>query len=115
MMGRKLRWRDYRTGNGARPLVDFMDRLDRHEAAAVLAGMNQVARLGLEAARHLRGEIYEVRVDAGPRSFRLLFVQETKFILLSLNAIVKKTQRTPPAEIALALARLKDWRIRGRA
>jgi phage-related protein len=111
---RRFRWRDYRTAGGAQPVADFIRRLDREEAAVVLAGMNHVARFGLEAARHLKGEIYEVRVDAAYRSFRLLFAQETKFILLSLNGIVKKTQKTPPNEIVIALARLEDWRKRGR-
>ena len=110
----RFRWRDYRSAPGARPVADFIDHLGDEEAAAVLAAMKHVARLGLRCARHLRGEIWEVRVDAAQRSFRLLFAQETKFILLSLSGFVKKTQRTPTTEIALALARLKDWRSRRR-
>lgn len=111
---RRFRWRDYRTAAGGRPVVEFIDSLDDEEAAAVLASMGDVARTGLSSARHLRGEIYEVRVTTDRRSFRLLFAQETKFILLSLSGFVKKTQKTPVAEITVALARLKDWRTRGR-
>ena len=75
--------------------------------------MREVSTLGLEAARHLRGEVYEVRADAGRRAFRLLFAQETKFILLALSAYAKTTQKTPARELELAETRLRDWRKRG--
>lgn len=35
-------------------------------------------------------------------------------ILLALSAFVKKTRRTPPAEIDLAASRLTDWRARAK-
>jgi putative component of toxin-antitoxin plasmid stabilization module len=63
----------------------FIEKLTDEEAAAVVAGMREVALHGLERARHVRGEIYEVRIDADRRSFRILFAQETRFILLSLS------------------------------
>src|SRR5687767_8975838 len=110
----RLRWRDYRTGVGSRPLKMFMDCLTDDEAASVVAAMKEVAELGLPCARHLRGEIYEVRADAGQRSFRVLFAQETKFILLSLAGFQKKTQKTPIRELELAERRLQDWRARAR-
>ena len=111
---RRLRWRDYRTSGGARPVKAFIDRLTDEEAAAVAAGMKEVADFGLERARHLRGEIYEVRVTADRRIFRVLFAQETRFILLSLSGFPKGTNKTPPAELDLAETRLTDWRKRGR-
>jgi phage-related protein len=51
------------------------------------------------------------------RSFRILFAAEGRFgqVLLSLSAFEKPTQKTPPAEIALAESRLGSWRHRGRA
>lgn len=113
-MERRLRWRDYRTAAGARPVKAFLARLTDEQAAAVVAVMKRVARNGLAAARHLRGEIYEVRAEADGQAFRILFAQETRFILLSLSGFEKKRQKTPPEEIDLAEARLADWRRRGR-
>jgi phage-related protein len=112
-MQRRFRWRDYRTQSGARPVAAFIDTLTDDDAAIVLDGIKRVAVTGLLAARHLRGEIYEVRADSDRHAFRLLFAQETKFILLSLSVFAKKTRKTPPEEIARAEARLKDWRSRG--
>jgi phage-related protein len=109
------RWRDYRTAAGARPVKAFLDELTDDELAAIIAGMKDVARRGLPAAKHLRGDLYEVRADAATRSFRLLFAVEGRFnqVLLSLSAFAKKTQRTPQHELELAEARLREWQARG--
>jgi len=110
-------WRDYRTAGGARPVKAFLDDLTDEEVAAVVAGMKEIVQRGLAAARHLRGDIYEVRADASNRSFRVLFSTEGRYsqILLSLSAFEKRTQKAPSRELELAENRLKDWRERGRA
>ena len=81
----------------------------------MVAAMKEVAENGLASARHLRGDIYEVRADADRRSFRVLFAQETKFILLSLSGFPKSTQKTPRRELEVAEGRLRDWRQRAKA
>jgi phage-related protein len=108
------RWRDYRTPAGRSPVKDFIDGLTDNDAAAVLAGMSEVRDKGLMAARHLDGDIWEVRVDGYRVVYRVLFAEEgTKGrILLALEAFSKKTQKTPPATITLAKRRLQDWRRR---
>ena len=109
-------WRDYRTPAGVRPVKDFLDKLTDEEVATIAAGMRDVRERGTLAARHLRGEIYEVRADAMTRSFRLLFSCEGRYshVLLSLSAFEKRTQKAPAREIALAERRLRDWRERAK-
>lgn len=70
---------------------------------------------GLAVARHLRGEIYEVRADGDRQSFRILFAPEGLHsqVLLSLEGFSKKTQKTPREKIVRAERRLADWRRRG--
>lgn len=111
----RRQWRDYRTPSGGRPVKAFIDGLTDDEAAAIVAGMKDVAERGLAAAKHLRGDIYEVRADAATRSFRVLFATEGRYsqIMLSLSAFEKRTQKTPPRELELAESRLRDWRARG--
>jgi phage-related protein len=111
----KRRWRDYRTATGRRPIKAFIDGLSDVDAAAVVAAMKDVRETGLVAARHLRGEIYEVRADGDRQTFRILFAPEGQRsqILLALDGFSKKTQKTPPAKIQLAEKRLADWRRRG--
>jgi phage-related protein len=109
-------WRDFRSPGGARPVKDFIDKLADEEATSIFAAMDDVADRGLVAARHLRGDIYEVRADASLRSFRVLFAAEGRFgqVLLSLSAFEKRTQKAPRDEIELALRRLASWRSRAR-
>lgn len=111
----KRRWRDYRTAAGRSPVEEFIDGLGDRDAAAVLAGMMDVRDRGLKAARHLDGDVWEVRVDGDRVIYRILFAQEGTRgqILLTLEAFNKKTQKTPRATIDLARRRLADWRRRG--
>jgi phage-related protein len=93
----------------------FLDELTDEEAAAVIAGMKDITERGLAAAKHLRGDIYEVRADAATRTFRVLFSTEGRYsqVLLSLSAFEKRTQKTPPRELDLAEGRLREVRARG--
>lgn len=112
---RRSRWRDYRTASGRRPVKEFLDRLSDDDAAAVLDAMREVRDEGLTAARHLEGEIWEVRVDGLRAIYRILFAPRGAKgqILLSLEAFKKKTRRTPRGRIELAKRRLRDWERRG--
>jgi phage-related protein len=109
------RWRDYQTASGRRPIKEFLAGLDDDDLASVVAAMKEVRQRGLEAARHLDGEIYEVRADGRGVIYRILFAPEGKHkqVFLSLEAIKKKTQKTPSNAIVLARRRLRDWRTRG--
>lgn len=78
--------------------------------------MKDVQVNGRTVARHLRGDIYEVRADGERVAYRMLFAEEGTRgrVLLALSAFRKKSQKTPRAEIELAEHRLADWRRRGR-
>lgn len=110
----KRRWRDYQTSAGRRPVKEYIQELTDDDAEEVIAAMKDVALHGLQVARHLRREIYEVRADGPGGSYRVLFAEEGRRgrILLSLVAFAKKTQKTPPGEIETAERRLRDWRRR---
>jgi phage-related protein len=111
----RRRWLDYRTASGRSPVEEFIDGLSDSDAAAVLAGMEEVRDRGLRAARHLEGDIWEVRVDGDRVIYRILFAEEGSRgqVLLVLEEFNKKTQKTPPSAIKLAVRRLADWRRRG--
>jgi phage-related protein len=110
----RRQWRFYETINGKKPVKTFLDDLPAAEAAKIVATMKDVAERGLKASRHLREDIWEVRVDGENRIYRVLFSAEGRFqhVLLALEALTKKTQKTPPGTIRLAEQRLLDWRSR---
>jgi phage-related protein len=109
------RWRDYQTGSGRRPVKEFLGGLGDEDLASVVAAMKDVRHRGLEAARHLDGDIYEVRAGGKGVIYRVLFAPEGRYkqVFLSLEAFKKKTQKTPPGAISLAKRRLRDWQARG--
>lgn len=114
---RRRRWRDYSTASGRRPVKEFIASLSDAEAADIIAAMKEVARDGLSAARHLEGDIYEVRADSGRQTFRILFAKEGRRgqVLLALEGFSKKQQKTPRRSLELASRRLSDWRHRPEA
>jgi len=112
---RARRWRHYETVSGRRPVREFLRALDDKDAASVATAMEEVQKYGLRFARHLQGEIYEVRADGSRVIYRLLFAPQGAHgqILLTLAIFKKKTQKTPPQTIRLAQRRLKEWEQRG--
>jgi phage-related protein len=113
---RRRRWRHYETAAGNRPVLDFIRKAPEEDKAAILAAMKEVRQSGVQVARRLSGEIFEVRADGERVIYRVLFAREGSHsqVLLSLVAFNKKTQKTPPDEIRLAQRRLRDWRSRRR-
>jgi phage-related protein len=111
----RRQWRDYRTAAGGRPVKKFLMDLTDDERAAVVAAMKEVEREGLRAAKHLRGDIYEVKADTADKFFRVLFAAEGRYnhVLLSLDGFAKKDRKTPQNKLDLADRRLRDWRRRG--
>ena len=112
----RRRWRYYATGRGRHPVREFLDALPSDDRATVLGALRIVRQVGLHAARHVEGDVYEVRVAIPDRIIRVLFAQEGRRgqVLLALSGFVKKTRKTPREEVAIALARLRDWRARAR-
>jgi phage-related protein len=109
----RWRWRTYRTASGADPIREFLSERTPDERRAILAAMEEVRQEGLRAARHLRGDIYEVRVMTARSSLRVLFAQEARPVMLALVAYQKTTQKAPSKIVELAERRLRDWRSRG--
>ena len=73
MSEQRRRWRDYRTAAGGRPVLEFIDGWSDDDAAAVVAAMKEVSAKGLNAAQHLRGDIWEVKADGDRQTFRIVF------------------------------------------
>lgn len=107
-------WRDYATPSGNRPVKEFLKGLPADERAAVYAAMKEVREEGLGAAKHLDGDIWEVKADTADKFFRILFAPEGRYgqVLLALEGFAKKTRKTPPQTLKLAKKRLSDWRRR---
>ena len=58
--------------------------------------------------RHLLDKLWEIRGKGKPGIARALYVAVVGRRVVILRVFVKKTQKTPPGEIALALSRIKE-------
>jgi phage-related protein len=109
---RKLLATFYRSASGDEPVRDWLKALNKQERQSIgedIAYVQYKWPIGKPRVDHLRGPIWEVRSTIGNRIARVLFaVDQTEMILL--HAFIKKTQQTDPADIELALKRIKDWK-----
>jgi len=60
--------------------------------------------------RHVRGQIWEIRLKGKAGIARALYATATEQRVVILRAFVKKTEKTPAGEIELALKRAKELR-----
>jgi phage-related protein len=96
---------------GIEPVRDWLrdlDRDDRREIGADILAVQQGWPLGLPLCRSLVHGLWEVRsslVDG--RIARVVFAFDDGTMVL-LNGFIKKSRKTPPAEIDLALKRLME-------
>jgi phage-related protein len=58
--------------------------------------------------RHVRGALWEIRLKGKTGIARALYVTAKEQRIVILRAFVKKTEKTPPSEIDLALQRAKE-------
>lgn len=109
---RKLLATFYRSASGDEPVRDWLKALNKQERQSIgedIAYVQYKWPIGKPRVDHLRGPIWEVRSTIGNRIARVLFaVEQVEMILL--HAFIKKTQQTDPADIELALKRMKDWK-----
>ncbi|MBO4679129.1 MAG: type II toxin-antitoxin system RelE/ParE family toxin [Lachnospiraceae bacterium] len=108
----------YRTASGECDIEDFLDdlrkrarsnkdaRIQHKQVSQYIQFLEDYGtRLGENVTKHLEEDIWELR----PGNNRVLFFyfKEDTFVLL--HHFRKKTQKTPPREIARAKSERDDW------
>lgn len=101
--------------------VDILNETVAAEIAALPADMQarflriaeRIADLGLERVgephvKHIQGKLWEMRMTGRDGIARALYVTATGRRVVVVRAFVKKTQKTPRAEIEIALKRAEE-------
>lgn len=106
----------YETPSGKRPIEKFLSRLDRQTRIKVKLSFDALAERGNTLrpplTKLVRDGIYELRIQVGNNHTRILyFFYSDKRIVLT-NGFTKKTNRTPPKELTLALKYKADYEKR---
>jgi phage-related protein len=84
---------------------DVRARLERIAAIMVEHGFDH---LSPKLVRHLRGELWEFRLTGKEGIARALYVTRRGQRVVIVRVFTKRTQKTPPREIRLAMERAKE-------
>jgi phage-related protein len=107
---KRLPARFYRSNGGREPVREWLRNLDAKDRKILGEDIKDVEfswPIGMPLVRPLGRELWEVRstLPRG-RTARVLFCVETECMVL-LHAFIKKTRKTPQADLDLALKRKK--------
>lgn len=92
---------------------DELRALPRDMQARFLRIVSVIESRGLEQVhepyvKHLQGKLWEMRLTGRDGISRALYVAASGQRVVVVRVFIKKTQKTPPREIQLALERAKD-------
>ena len=100
-------------------MKEFLDDLNAKQAQKVLWVLRAVRELPQVPQQYFKklegtADLWEVRAEFGGDAFRLLGFWDAGRLVILTNGFVKKTQKTPEREIALAEQRKRDYLNRRR-
>ena len=104
----------YRTGAGNCPVEEFLDDLSDQDAQKVAWVLRLIERVDMVPVQYLKklvgtDDLWEVRVQTGGKSYRLLGFFDGRVLLVLTSGFSKKQQKTPRREIDLAHQRRTDY------
>ena len=107
----------YDLPDGSKPVKDFMDTLDAKMFVKVVRTIDMLKQVGpsmrLPYSEHLDDGIFEIRVKQGTNITRVLYFFFVGKKIILTNGFVKKTQKTPKNELALAKKYRDEYKSRG--
>jgi phage-related protein len=101
----------YTSANGQKPVEDFLEHHlpIKTKTFRILSNIKEYGLIS--AVPHLKKLIgtplWEIRI-LGKDSARILYFIQSKDTIVLLHGFIKKTQKTPPQEITIALKRYQD-------
>ena len=108
----------YRAADGVEPVRVFIEALDPRRRALLLHQLERLnglsdeyPHLAFPHSSQVDGELRELRCHAGREHFRILYRRSGQLLVL-LHAFRKTVPKTPVGEVAIAVARFEDFRIR---
>jgi len=107
----------YRSRTGRSPVKDFIDSLDPRSKARVARTLDLLeefgTELGMPYARHIEGQLWELRARHGRNRYRIIYFLATGRMFVLLHGFTKKGGPVPRSDIEIA-ARRRDSYLSGR-
>jgi phage-related protein len=111
-ISKKLEVFFYKTEIGSEPVREWLKGLIKADKKAIGEDIKTVQfgwPLGMPLVRYLGHGLWEVRTKlSGKRIARILFFMDENALIL-VNGFIKKTQKTPKAELELAQKRKRCY------
>ena len=107
---KRIQVRFYRAGSGKEPVRHWLLTLSREDRLTIGTDIKTVEfgwPVGLPVCRSLGDGLWEVRSSLSNRIARVLFCIEADTMWL-LHGFIKKQQKTPGREMALARRRMRE-------
>ena len=101
----------FRTTGSSEPVRDWLKGLqqqDRKEVGLDLMRAQWRWPVGMPLCKPLGQGLWEVRTNLSSSRISRVFIGMNEGFLVALHAFIKKTQRTPDSELAIARKRLKE-------
>lgn len=101
----------YRSSAGAEPVRDWlkaMAREDRLEIGADLQRLQYRWPVGMPLCRALKDGLWEVRTSLSSRKIARVLICFHDGVAVALHGFIKKTQKTPDEDLAIARKRKKE-------
>ena len=104
----------YRTASGKCPVGDHLDTISDAQAKKVAWVLKLIREIDQVPSKYFKklvntNDIWEVRIDIGKDTFRLLDFFCGNDLIILTNSFQKKSQKTPNMEIQLAEKRKKEY------
>jgi phage-related protein len=102
----------WRSEQGNEPVREWLRKMDAETRKAIGDDVRYIQEKWTEGVgkRYVDGfgdGLYEVRTKQHNKEYRVLFCMEDDAMVL-LHGLIKKTKKTPPADVALARRRQKE-------
>jgi phage-related protein len=101
----------YRSGSGKEPVREWLKALDPLDRAAVGQDLMRAQwrwPVGMPLCRAMGQGLWEIRTELPSHRIARVLICLEDGVLVALHAFVKKTQKTPDDELALARRRHKE-------
>jgi len=103
--------RFYRSGAGREPVLDWLRGLDKEDRRIIGLDLMRVQfgwPIGMPLVRSLKDGLWEVRSSLPSQRVARLIICFHDQMLVVLHGFIKKTQKTPADDLALAQRRMKE-------
>jgi phage-related protein len=104
----------WRSATGREPVREWLNELSREDKRTIgrdIAKVQYGWPIGLPLCRSLSGGLWEIRSSLPSRREARIFFGFHQGMLIALHGMIKKTQKTPAADLALARQRFQELQL----